>query len=259
MEFIPTNLHYPESEKEKLNQIKTLFKQWHKYFKDKKFIKNYSADDMVFDGFYPYYFSQKQKILFIGRESYWATGENYISWMFNAYKRKYIGNKYINQYPFHRRMMYVAYGLNNAFVEFQKIPYADEIAESFATRAGVSFAFMNISKFSNESKNTNSDRDLIDSSFVASYNKSENFILKEIDILEPDIVITMNLGTIDKMSAFGNPKELLRLNQVYAFQLNTQAKKNILLLDTFHFSAWNKSEEKDIYLPIVKAVKKYSK
>jgi len=49
------------------------------------------------------------------------------------------------------------------------------------------------------------------------------------------------------------------LNQVYAFQLNTQAKKNILLLDTFHFSAWNKSEEKDIYLPIVKAVKKYSK
>ena len=259
MEFIPKNLQYPLSEKEKLGQIETLFKKWYKNFKGKKFVKNYIADDMIFDGFYPYYFSQKRKILFIGRESYWADRSNYISYMFDAYKKNYIGDKHINQYPFHRRMMYIAYGLNNSFVEFQKIPYADEIAESFATPAGVSFAFMNISKFSNESENTNSDLELINSSYLASSTGENNFILEEIDILEPDIVITMNLGEIDKMSAFGNPKELLRLNQVYAFQLNTQAKKNILLLDTFHFSAWNKSEEKDIYLPIVKAVKKYSK
>lgn len=258
MEFIPKNVQYPQSEKEKLGQIEALFKKWYKNFKGKKFVKNYTADDMIFDGFYPYYFSQKRKILFIGRESYWADRSNYISYMFDAYKKKYIGDKHINKYPFHRRMMYVAYGLNNSFVEFQKIPCADEIAEQFGTSTGVSFAFMNISKFSNESENTNSDLELIDSSFIASSNKDDNFILKEIDILEPDIVITMNLGTIEKMSALGKLSELFQSEQVYAFKFNTKSKDKILLLDTFHFSAWYKSEEKDYYLPVVEAVKKYA-
>ena len=258
MEFIPKKIQYPASEKEKLAQIETLFKAWYKNFKDKKFIKQYTANDIIFDGFYPYYFSQKRKILFIGRESYWANGCNYISYIFDAYKKNYIGVKHINQYPFHRRMMYVAYGLNNSFINFQKIPCADKIAEQFGTSTGVSFAFMNISKFSNESKNTNSDLELIDSSFVASSNKDNNFILKEIDILEPDIVITMNLGQIEKMSAFGKLNELFLSEQVYAYKFNTQSKSNILLLDTFHFSARNKQEENDYYLPIVKAVKKYA-
>ncbi len=155
-------------------------------------------------------------------------------------------------------MMYVAYGLNNSFIDFQIIPYADKITELFGTSNGVSFAFMNISKFSNESENTNSDIELIDSSFAASSNKDDNFILKEIEILEPDIVITMNLGTIEKMPAFGKLDELFQSDQVYAFKFNTQSKDNILLLDTFHFSARNKSEEKDYYLPIVEVVKKYA-
>ncbi len=52
MEFIPKNIQYPESEKEKLRQIETLFEKWYKNFKGKIFIKNYTADNMVFDGLY---------------------------------------------------------------------------------------------------------------------------------------------------------------------------------------------------------------
>ncbi len=257
-EFIPKSIRYPESEKEKLRQLETLFKKWYKVFQGKKFNNNYKADDMVFDGFFPYYFSQKRKILFIGRESLWITGYNYISYLFNEYKKKYIGDQHINNNLFHRRMMYVVYGLNNSFVKFQKIPFADEIAEQFGTSTGMSYAVMNISKFSNESENWNSDLELIDSSFAASLSKDENFILEEIDILEPDIVITMNLGTIDKMSAFGKLNELFRSDQVYAYKFDTQSKDNILLLDTFHFSAPRKADENDYYLPIIDAVKKYA-
>ncbi|OQC17722.1 MAG: hypothetical protein BWX72_00365 [Firmicutes bacterium ADurb.Bin080] len=259
MEFIPTNLYYPESEKEKLRQIKTLFKKWYKYFKGKKFVKNKTANKMVFDGFYPYYFSQKRKVLFIGIESYLIEYYNYISYAFDAYKKNYIGDLHINRHSIHRRMIKIAYGLSNSFLEFQKIPKASEITEQFGTSNGVSFAFMNISKFSNESGGSKADWELIDSSIAASSNKGDNFILNEIDILEPDIVITMNLGKYDKLSVLGKMNEIFRSDEVYAFNFNTQSKNNILLLDTFHFSARSKADENDFYGPIVKVVKKYSK
>lgn len=250
--YTPKDFIYPIEEQEKIKELGNLFKKWSKIARKIEFVKNYSADDIVFDGFYPFYFKQKIKILFIGREALGMTGSNYINTIYQAYKKNYIGNKTLDSYKFHNLMFYIAYGLNNNCNSWSKIPYASEIANSFGISGGLSFAFMNLSKFSNESANWKADWELIDN-FVDSFSKdSDNLFSEEIDILEPDLIITMNLE--NRISKLGEVEVIKYGDKLSKYYLKTE-KGKYLLFDTFHFSALSKNPEKDYYNVILKECK----
>ena len=258
MEYIPSFINeYHIDELVKLNQLETLFKKWFKFAKDFRYVKDYSATDMVFDGFYPYYFKQKTKVLYIGREGRGLTGYNYIDAMYSKYKEQYIGNQHINASFFHKRLFYITYGLNCNFSKWSDIPWASDLTEKFATAEGISFAYMNISKFCNESEDWQSDWELIQSFYDTAINNDINFINKEIEILNPDVIITMNLGS-EIIQSFGDIKNLHQSTRVneYILKLNS---KNALVLDTFHFTAPNKDDLNDFYNPILNACKKFFK
>jgi len=248
MNLIPSNnIKYPVTELSNLKKLNELFQEWHiSIDKDPK--------ELVFDGFYPYYYSQKTKILFIGRESLGLTGLNYIEELLYGYWDKRIGRQHINSNFFHKRMIYVAYGLNNNMMPWHEIPMADEITENFAKPNGLSFAFMNISKTSNENDDWSSDWNLIDQSFNAS-TKEKNFIHEQIKILNPNVIISMNLG--EKIHSFGNITELEKAEQISAYELNL-SEQQILVLSTFHFTAPKKDDVVDFYIPICDMVKKYT-
>ena len=204
------------------------------------------------DGFYPYYSVQSKKILFIGRESRGlGREEDYIHHLLKAYQNKRIYKTHINRYAFHRRLMKISYGLING-AEWRDIPAASEIAENFATRKGISFAFMNLSKISKNHENSGH----IHVDFMENVEKTKYYIKKEISILKPDIIIGMNIIN----STFKNKKGILPVkpddffdgaekpdannNSLY---VGNVCGKTIVYVDSYHFSARNKKDEQDFF------------
>ena len=245
------NLSYPKEEQKPLAQLHNLFDEWKKEFAaDETITKNNLTEYFVTDGFYPYYFSQKVKILFIGRESRGLSSCDNMKVLFNAYKKKSIGDRHINNSRFHCRMIYIAYGINNNFPAWKDIPSAETLVDKFGAANGFSFAFMNLSKLSNEEESYKSNWKHIDASAKASTAK-KNLILEEIKILHPDVIVTMNfedrldyLGQVDFKKKYGN-----------VLTYNLKAQKDFLVIDTYHFSATNKDDIKDYYEPISIAVR----
>lgn len=218
----------------------------------------------VSDGFFPYYTHQKIKILFIGKESRGLAGCDYIEELFNAIKLGKIGEKTLNQHKFHALMLYVVYGLQHNCLDYEKIPCATEISRNFATSNGISYAFMNLSKFSNEANNYEANDSLIDSFLEISSMLPENYFAKEIRILDPNLIIGMNLNEDEKMDRhkflgdLKNPTYYGNNGQVCAQKLITHHDgeyREYNFIDCYHFSAPNKKWEKDYYSPIVSASK----
>lgn len=108
---------------------------------------------------------------------------------------------------------------------------------------------MNLSKFSNESGAWQADEELIDSFLKLSLNPYYDFFAHEINILDPDIIISMNLEERMKyMGTFSNPKWYGEKKHDVCYQiLTTSLGKQYPLLDTWHFSAPNKSPKKNFF------------
>lgn len=252
MNYVPS-IEYPQNEREKLAELKKLFVDWHDHIASLTNLPaNYTADDLVFDGFYPFYFNQKPKILFIGRESRGLSGYNNMDVLWNAYKNgKRIGKQSLNRSLFHRRMMYLIYGIEHDFIEYENIPKANELGDSFGTLSGISFAFMNLSKFSNDKISWQSDWGVIEQCYKDSTN-GRNYIYEEVKILSPDIIITM--GMKDKLSIFGNPTFVKNVDGVNVFNVQIE-DRSALLLNTYHFSYPGMKDNQDCYIPICNAIK----
>ena len=210
----------------------------------------------VRDGFYPGYLSQKIKILFIGRESLGMVGNDYIDVLFDAYHNKIVGDRNLNRYSFHSTMLYIAYALQHSEYDWDYVPYATQFIEEFGRENGCSFAFMNISKFSNESGQWKADNKLIDKFIELSC----GFHGREIDLLNPDIIIGMNLQhRMPCLGTFENPLYYGRKNAVCYQVLKTATGKEYIYLDTWHFSAIGKSPDKDIFAPVIEALRANNK
>lgn len=254
MKYLPETLSYPDNEKPKLALLENLFRDWHQHFADNgSELVKHVADDMVFEGFYPYYFSQKKRVLFIGKESRQISGYNYIDMLSNAYRKgKHIGDQHLNRNKFHSRMLYIAYGIMNGMPKWQDIPYAGEIGDTFGDANGLSFAFMNISKLSNEGQHFASDQDAINIAHALS-TKDRNFIQDQIAIMEPSIIITMKLE--DKISSLGQLTPIDASSDAKSFWLDTRGHRS-LLINTSHFSYWRKSDIAGYYTPICDAIRR---
>lgn len=246
---------YPENELITYEKNNNLMLNWSNYISDKNIFDGYSSDDFVKDGFYPHFYSQKYKILYIGAESRGISGCDYIEVLYNAYKENYIGGRHINSKSnqIHDLMFQITYGIKNDFKEFEEIPPASELTSDFGTKSGISFAFMNLSKFSNEKEYFPKDYPLINNFIDVSQNESTNFWNEQIEILNPDIIITMNLS--------GYLSYLGTINKIYddfhsIYNINVGQKVIPLIDSKYHFAYWRKNKKTDFYDPLKKIVKK---
>lgn len=265
MQYRP-GIRYPENEEPKVLLLETLFRDWHQHFATPgSGLDKEVADSMVFDGFCPYYLTQKRQILFIGREARDIGDRNYIDMMYRTYRgTQMIGTKkHLDDSPFHRRMLQIAYGIVNGMVAWQDIPKASEIGRTLGDAHGLSFAFMNISKLPNESETSDkADWPAINAAYALS-TRPRNFINEEIAILEPNIVITMNLvdHLEDELESLGKwtseiyPRQAKGKTKAKAYWLEIAGRRS-LVIDTWHFSAYaGKNDEMDFYIPICEAIR----
>jgi len=250
---LTADLPYPIPEQTKLAALETLFQDWQTSFAQcTNDLIRMQADEMVFDGFYPFYFCQPKRILFVGREARGIAGCNYLEVLYGAYREgKRIGNKHLNFDSFHSRMLYVAWGLIKGMPDWENIPWADDIGDSFGSDSGISFAFMNLSKVSNESDQWNSDWEMIGAAHDAA-TRSRNFIRDEVALLEPEIVITMNLEA--RLDSLGKREMIEHTPKVNTYWLDSSGHRS-LMLDCYHFSAPGMNDVTGFYLPICEAVR----
>jgi hypothetical protein len=259
MSFLP-NISYPEIEKPKLARLEGLFGDWNQHFvQNASSLEKHTADDMVYDGFYPYYFTQKKRILFVGRESRQISGLNNMEVLYRAYRDgKFIGAQHLDENNFHRRMIKVAFGLMNGMPPWQEIPDASEIGNSFGDETGLSFAFTNVSKLSNESAGSAADWPVINAAYSLS-TQGRNFVQEEISILEPDVIITMNLmdHLEDGLDSLGKWDRIdTSKRAIHLWWLGIGSHRS-LVLETWHFSAWkDKDDNADYYAPICDAIQR---
>ena len=259
MQYLPKNLTYPDLEQKQRAELETLFGAWYQHFtaNNSELAKHDdNADGMVFDGFYPYYFSQKKRILFMGWETVGMLGSNYIEGLYHAYHSnpKLIGNRNLDSHKFTYRLLCIAYGIVNGMPPWKDILDASEIADTVGEANGLSFAYMNISKMSNESGSARANRSLIETAYALS-TQGRNFIREQVAILDPEIIITMNLRD-EMVDSLGDKCEFLHPSgKARSFRLKIGDHTRLLIDPNWHFSAWTGEgrrldDDKDFYSPI---------
>ena len=141
---------------------------------------------------------------------------------------------------------------NNGIID--KNITADEIAKSMVKDNNYGFAYMNLSKYTHDSGRH--DPVLMQKFLVDSKLDKRNFLKEELELLDPDIIITAYLwnGAIsqDDMDAYFGKIDFIKFGgsgntgALHNYQLNN---KTIKLLELYHFS--NKCKlDIDYYEPV---------
>jgi hypothetical protein len=254
-------MEFPPAEQEQRRKIDALMDAWRQEVSTAQVLckgdGEYYSGSKLFcaDGFYPYYYQQKKKILFIAREGAGVADSDYIDVVLHAYRQNNVAGWSLNQVQnsFHNRMLYVAWGiLHGGTVPYHEVPQASEIGGNFGTSEGISFAFMELSKYSNDGANSASycDPELMTASLKDSHLEKRNFFQEELAILDPDLVITMNLWTagvdgalldlaLGKVSAL-DTESYQPAASLSAITINN---KEVPLIDLYHFSARKNTEK----------------
>lgn len=250
----------------KAEQLEDLFEDWKKLIETKSDIvfrddgKAYRAIEYFnTDGFYPGYFNQKLKTLFIARESRGVSGGDRVRG-----DLEYLKTASPNSSAYWRRLFYIVEGIRkDGRVKFDNLPYADEILKGMFQRNDFGYAFMNISKYSNDSDTGGTaDFELINRFLSDCELEKRNFLREEIEILNPDVIISSNIwgGKIknsmlnevfpEKDFTYLKEKSTDKVSAVYDLSFNG---KKIKLIDLYHFSA--PGSDKDLYYdPVMKAL-----
>lgn len=172
---------------EKRKELYQLFNDWRKVIsKNEKIDGREPLDFFSTDGFYPGYFSSKTKILFITQEA----KENFDTVDTNL---KWLKSNNPNTNTFWRKLISITYMIKHE-KKHNNIPSSNEILKNMINNNDYGFAIMSLSKYANTSKtNYNSDYDLINLFLSDSNLDNLNFIYKEIQLLEPDLILISNL------------------------------------------------------------------
>jgi hypothetical protein len=246
---------------QKRQQIVSLMEDW-----KSEIFRNYGHDyweegnpisDSYFisDGFFPGYYNQEIKVLFIGREPRFMYEEgDWIHYMIKHFKTDNQNNKLLA-----RRLLYIVHGIKSkGKLEFEDVKRktADGIAKEIKDHG---FAFMDISKYSNCNDKPDADYLLINQFLKDSNLEKTNYFQKEIEILSPDVIITSNLwnGSIDQKyldMCFGKI-EWVKINndidgkvKVSNIILNG---KSIKLLDMYQLTDYSHPDKAFFYDPVM--------
>jgi hypothetical protein len=203
--------------------------------------------------------------LFVGREACWLKGGNYIETVCKSIQSDDFNGWKVNQYPFHKRQFYIAYGIikfveTGYFPKWQDVPWASDMAkmifaketqspsENIGGLSSISWAFINLSKISN---NTGDWR--VGEAYHTFINDQQNqrFIREQIEVLAPRIIIGANV-----------PELVQILNYSFSDKDNEDCHyygpngKFPHFMNCWHFSAI-KSDKNVFYDPIVDVVQKH--
>jgi hypothetical protein len=150
-------------------------------------------------------------------------------------------------------MIKIAYGILNGMPEWNKIDDADKLGDMLGTANRLSFACMNISKLSNKSDQFQTDKEVCDEAHRLSTD-GRNFIEEEIALLEPQIVIAMNLED-QKLASLGKLSASIHNSaDVHSFWLESSGHRS-LLINSWHLSWWVGNDIADYYDPICEAIR----
>jgi hypothetical protein len=261
-------------EAEKRKVLNSIMEDWRNEVSSSKIIfkdnGNLLPGDRYFaaDGFLPGYYKQEKKVLFIGREARFVnTSEedeekyqhDYLAAIIDWYKNLKQGN-------FNRHILQMVQVIRSeGRIEFEDLQGAKAFAKELVEKCDLGFAIMNISKYSNDAGDGgNADPELMNHSLEDSHLDKRNFFKEEIELLDPDIIITGNLWDpllkIDSQytdKCFG---ENVRANPVgyypnknspdgilYEYRLNG---KKVMLIDIYHFSRPGVSDKDYFYSPV---------
>jgi hypothetical protein len=220
-------------ETEKRKGIIELMQDWKDTVSEKK--------RFYLDGFFPRYYKTNPKVLFIAREQRDGNEPDNI---INAIKT--FESENINNIRFWKRILCMFNIIrNNGNID--ETVTADQIAKEMAKNNDYGFAFMNISKYINEAEDsgTKHNRVLMNKFLEDSKLDERNFFQEELEILEPDIIITANLwnGSIKKEYLEKCFSELIYIryddDKKKAAALHSMKIKNkkVKLIDFYHFSS----------------------
>ncbi|MDR2865548.1 MAG: hypothetical protein LBV68_08070 [Spirochaetaceae bacterium] len=255
-------------QQDKNKEIGDLMKQWKAcvadkeipHLKTKESGKPYQGKDFFCtDGFFPNYFEQPKKILFIGRD---PVGDMHkkgcIAHFLDEYKKNNVNNgERVDENKFHSRMMYIAKGIINGgkTQAYYQLESASCIAKGIGLPHGISFAFMELSKYVDDNK---ADVKLINSFLEHSELTKTDFFKKEIKILEPDIIITMNLWELRinynlLKQAFDGANFIPDIDYTYPAALRSLMieDKEIPIIDLYHFSSIAQTTQEHFYNPVM--------
>lgn len=245
-------LPYPISEIELYNSHRDLMNMLKESLPDANI-----QDLFVPDGFFPFYTKQSVKILFIGKESLENQHKDYLKELYQDYKNHKVGSLPLNRYQFHALMLRITFGIENNCIAWSDIPPANEIADSFGTERGISFALINLSKLSNETGFWEANIPLMKQFLDAISKTQADFLTKQIATLNPDLIITNNLikdwrnyfGDLEFIRKFPEDRDNVDL---YYLHIGDHIKV-YPLLDCYHFSVPGMTHKDVYYDPIIEA------
>ena len=184
-------------ETEKRKALLTLMDEWRDSLADKEF-----AEFFNMDGFFPNYYEQKHKVLFVGREARWVTADegnisddivncDYIDFYLGCLKR----DKQKNNSFWGRILRIMQLFISDGKKEYEDLANdATDYAIEMAVKGEYSFAIMNISKYCNDTKEGGkADYYSINRFLEDSQLEKRNFFQEELKILDPDYIITFYL------------------------------------------------------------------
>ena len=252
-----------ETEIKKSVELQSLFDDWKAQVSTKPPIvfqddgKAYPPQDyFAADGFFPGYFEQKTKVLFIGRETRWISGSDFRDTSYNFFK-----NENVNGSAFWCKVLYMLYGIQHeGKIPYAEIPCADEIAKKMVETGNFGFAVMQLSKYSNDSDGGGTRNiELMNRFLEDSELEKRNFFQEELELLEPDVIITANLwecGIREEFIEQCFPSEKFKNWETYGqntanygdFEVNGKTAR---LINTYHFSA-RKPIDECFYEPVMK-------
>ena len=215
------------------------------------------ADYFYTDGFFPNYYNQKHKVLFVGREARWISsiGGDYIAAFLDWFKN----NDDHNQAVFTRHILQmVQLFKSDGKIKYEQLMRANDYAKEMVKTGDYGFAVMNISKYSNDTDDgAHADTYMINKFLEDSHLETRNYFQEELKILDPDYIITGNLwdGKIDRTYldlCFGALTPLEAYPKAspdgILYEMDLGGKK-VKLIDVYHFSS-RKPDEQCFYTPI---------
>lgn len=235
-------------------RIMKLFDEWRSVVNSSSEIPDDDKASFVSDGFYPGYTNQKVRVLFVGRESLQMGNADYIEEIYPRFQSNDINGWTLDRYKFFAMQFYIAYGFNRGFPDWNTgVPWASELAKAMVDPDGVSFAFMNISKFTNWSEDDwQTNWELVARSIRNA--RDDDFLAREVSILAPDVICTMNIACMfgDFLGELAPLPRLSRGGDVAVYEIKLRGGRTVPLLDMWHFSAPGKSPCGSYYDPVRK-------
>ena len=231
----------PKEEESMIGELNKLANEWRELL-----IGQGNADLFNMDGFYPFYTSQKCRILFVGREACCMSGKNYIKTVCPCIRGDSFSGWTVNQYPFHRRQFYIAYGIMKwcqgmGFPSWEEVPRASDMAKRiFAKKEeanegvgglnSISWAFINLSKISNDTADYKTDSNRY-FPFVSN-EENRGKIREQIEILKPQIIIGANVPELIEILSYGKADQ--SVPECYYYEGNEKLPP---FLNCYHFAA----------------------